>query len=97
MESSRRAAVTMSTHVIPSHFPFKAEMIQYPHVENNPLYSTTNGTIGSEMPQDYHLPEVYFPKSNRFSQSFAGREKRYEGLVTNKSFSKIHSSFDQSY
>ena len=50
---------------------------------------------GSGTPSAMHRPDRYFPKTNTFSKSFAGRQGRSEGLITSCSRSRIHSELDE--
>ena len=75
--------------------------LRYPKVDkkgyDNPIFYTSNSEIGKRPPEEHHRPDRYFPKSNRFSKSFADRESRFAGLVTGPLKSHVHASLDESF
>ena len=64
------------------------------HKSFNPLYLTSSCEIGSSRAQEHHRRDKYFPKTNVFSESFAGRNSRDAGLNTFISKSKVHKFLD---
>lgn len=90
----------MVAHVAPKPFPV-SKVLSYPKVDkkgvDNPIYFTSSSSIGIYPPNEHQLPDRYFPKSNKFSQSFAHNSKRSAGLVTMACKSSVHSSLDEGY
>ena len=58
-------------------------------------FRPTSHDYGSRSPSDMHRSDRYFPKTNTFSKSFAGRQRRSEGLITSCSKSRIHAQLDE--
>jgi len=81
-------------HSLPKPFPNIAGDAPAPRHVTDVLYSLSSHEFGRNPPSSIHVPDVYFPKSNTFSKSFAGREKEFAGLNTCLSRSRIHADLD---
>ena len=59
------------------------------------IYYPSSYEYGFKGPSAMHLPDRYFPKTNTFSNSFAGRQQRTGGLITKYTRSRVHTQFDE--
>ena len=79
--------------VIPKEFPTVAEEMRYPKPvlnKDNPLYLTSNNSYGSKLPSSQDMAPKFYPKDNKFTDTFLGGIFLDTGLNTHANPSKVH-------
>ena len=83
--------------MIPKPFPSVAEEMKYPEPvlnKGNPLYRTSNNSYGSKLPASSDLATRFYPKDNKFTETFLGGNFADSGLNTHANPSRVHAALD---
>jgi len=97
----QEADKVLSADVMPKKYPVKSEDFFYPenvkHGADNPLYSTSAQSYGSEIPKPHQITDRFFPSTNMFTKGFVDTKPRFTGLNTTPQLSKVHKALDSYY
>jgi hypothetical protein len=75
---------------------FDATLIKHKPRQQHPCYQTTNNIYGSKKANEMHMPELYAPSSQAFSNGFPDPGgSNAASMVTGMRKSKVHTALDE--
>ena len=82
----------------PRPFPARHEDIKYPEHAlkvGNPLYQTSNMQYGAKKPSQTEMPTKFYPRPEKFTNTFLGGQFVNQGLNTSATPSRVHATHDK--
>ena len=91
-------AMVKRSEAEPRSFPVKPEDIKYPEHSlkvGHPLYLTSNMHYGLKKPTQHEMPTKFYPRPEKFTNTFLGGQYINQGLNTVPTPSRVHATFDK--
>ena len=82
----------------PRNFPARVEDIKYPESSlnvGNPLYTTSSMSYGGKLPKQMDMPTKFYPRPEKFTNTFLGGQFIDTGLNTVPTPSRVHAVHDK--